>query len=338
MNSPLFSKTSSQAQGPPRPSSLMASRLGTRFDPYDTSVMPKRVITIGSAANFPSIVAMIGDIFNSSVFVPSATPSPSIMLNRPDASPGGTLMSPLTSGPSPAPSRLSAALGGAYVARWSWRRQTRPEENYPSFEDEIRDLLQKKWQQNAASQKLTVSTPSLTVPGSGPNSAYPQLAKRSALANASTLIEEPEDEELAPNNLNEASREASTPTLVGLGLGLGSFLNAGGGITISKEDGGSFITRARTPTTSSTQSSALTSLSIGTGITSPSSIGTSAYSPSPNSAIPVTISVTPLHTDDKDGQAGLLMVSEADHDSFMTYAAIVPEYCRLEGMLIKNLV
>ncbi len=34
----------------------------------------------------------------------------------------------------------------------------------------------------------------------------------------------------------------------------------------------------------------------------------------------------------------LAKVAEPDLDAFMAYAAIVPEYCRLEGMLMKALV
>ena len=48
--------------------------------------------------------------------------------------------------------------------------------------------------------------------------------------------------------------------------------------------------------------------------------------------------VTALPTSEGEAQLGLAKVAEADLDAFMTYAAIVPEYCRLEGMLCKSLV
>jgi xylulokinase len=48
--------------------------------------------------------------------------------------------------------------------------------------------------------------------------------------------------------------------------------------------------------------------------------------------------VVALPTGDAEAQIGLAKVAEPDVDAFMTYAAIVPEYCRLEGMLVKSLV
>lgn len=48
--------------------------------------------------------------------------------------------------------------------------------------------------------------------------------------------------------------------------------------------------------------------------------------------------IQPLPTDDADTQMGLVKVAEADRDTFLTYAAIVPEFCRLERMLVKGLV
>ena len=45
-----------------------------------------------------------------------------------------------------------------------------------------------------------------------------------------------------------------------------------------------------------------------------------------------------MPTSDAELQLGLAKVAEPDVDAFMSYAAIVPEYCRLEGLLIKSLV
>ena len=50
---------------------------------------------------------------------------------------------------------------------------------------------------------------------------------------------------------------------------------------------------------------------------------------------PVTVMTS---TSENDLQVGLGKVTEPDVDSFMSYAAIVPEYCRLEGMLVKGIV
>ncbi|ESK90956.1 d-xylulose kinase [Moniliophthora roreri MCA 2997] len=48
--------------------------------------------------------------------------------------------------------------------------------------------------------------------------------------------------------------------------------------------------------------------------------------------------VVALQTGESEGQMGLAKVAEPDVDAFLTYAALVPEYCRLEGMLIKGVV
>ncbi|KAF5368103.1 hypothetical protein D9758_004385 [Tetrapyrgos nigripes] len=48
--------------------------------------------------------------------------------------------------------------------------------------------------------------------------------------------------------------------------------------------------------------------------------------------------VVALQTGDSEAQLGLAKVAEPDLDSFLAYAAIVPEYHRLEGMLIKSIV
>ncbi|KAF5345646.1 hypothetical protein D9756_011239 [Leucocoprinus leucothites] len=48
--------------------------------------------------------------------------------------------------------------------------------------------------------------------------------------------------------------------------------------------------------------------------------------------------VVALTTADAEAQIGWAKVAEPDSDAFLTYAAIVPEYCRLEGMLVKGIV
>jgi xylulokinase len=50
---------------------------------------------------------------------------------------------------------------------------------------------------------------------------------------------------------------------------------------------------------------------------------------------PVTVMISSLES---DLQVGLGKVADPDVDSFMSYAAIVPEYCRLESMLVKGIV
>ena len=48
--------------------------------------------------------------------------------------------------------------------------------------------------------------------------------------------------------------------------------------------------------------------------------------------------VTALPSSEAEIQIGLAKVAEPDVDAFMSYAAIVPEYCRLEGLLVKSIV
>jgi xylulokinase len=48
--------------------------------------------------------------------------------------------------------------------------------------------------------------------------------------------------------------------------------------------------------------------------------------------------VTPLPTSDGELQLGLAKVADSDYDAFLSYASIVPEYYRLENILIKAIV
>ncbi|KAG8969322.1 hypothetical protein FRC03_003423 [Tulasnella sp. 419] len=336
-NSPKINTASKKKK---TPTSLLAYRMGWAFDPYDTANLPSKLIVVGSVGNFPSVVSLVADVFNSPVYVPSgAAPSVTSTPATPkaDASPGGRLSPILPTDPatSPADARSAAAMGGAYNARWAWRRSVRPEDFNGSFEDEIRGLLKKRWvaaQKAAAS--ITLPVPSLLSPVGG----YPQ-PKRSGLSSSVYVEEETSPVALTVNGV--------PPGLMGLGLGLGH-LNTGG--QLSKEDGPVLPTgRARTPTTSSqaTNSTVLTQLSIGTnasGMTAMTSPG-GAQTPNsgfgaatPASAAPSTLVINMLPTEEKDAQIGLCKVADADRDSFVTYASIVPEFCRLESMVAKAIV
>jgi len=319
-----------------RPISLLAFREKIPFDPYDKDLCPRRIIAIGSSANFPSIVAMIGDMFNAKVYVPTGTPMVTVNSPNPNKlghSPGGanSATSPVYLGPNtPAPSRLNAALGGAYTARWAWRRTTKPDEKFGSFEDELKSLLKKKWIANAMNPNL--GAPQLSPVAS---MGYPQ-PKRSGLAAA---VFTPEDDgATTPTHLSVTPPGALTPPGL-IGLGLGAMGN--NGATLHADRSLTPTGRARTPTTSSqtTNSTVLSQLSIGT-LSSMTSASTAQTSPggtgTPNSAVPMNVSITPLPTAEEDLQMGLCRVAEADWDSFMTYASIVPEFCRVEGMLVKG--
>jgi xylulokinase len=50
------------------------------------------------------------------------------------------------------------------------------------------------------------------------------------------------------------------------------------------------------------------------------------------------IPIAPLEDLDNEGGGYLAKVAEPDQDSFMQYAALVPEYCRLEGLVVRGAV
>ena len=58
----------------------------------------------------------------------------------------------------------------------------------------------------------------------------------------------------------------------------------------------------------------------------------------PTSTTTALTPVTALPTSEAELQLGFAKVDEPDVDAFMSYAAIVPEYCRLEGLLVKSIV
>ena len=90
-------------------------------------------------------------------------------------------------------------------------------------------------------------------------------------------------------------------------------------------------------TVGDTPSTAFTTPDIGSS--SPGASGTEGDSAAAATSGPSVLTpVTALPTSETESQMGLAKVAEPDVDAFMSYAAIVPEYCRLEGMLVKGLV
>jgi len=203
-----------------------------------------------------------------------------------------------------------AALGSAYVARWVWSKERGTGRG--SFEEEVRRLLSKRWVTSGGTPVRT-HIGGETPAGSGANTPF---GNRRTGFGAAVLEEEEEDalEELM------------------------------GGDSFGE---GELATRLRTVTGSSTATTTGTSTNSSgalpsTTFTTPE-IGTTSASPSGEGATAVTtagtlIPVTALPTGEAETQVGLAKVAEPDVDAFMAYAAIVPEYCRLEGMLVKALV
>ncbi|KAG1792368.1 uncharacterized protein HD556DRAFT_1239497 [Suillus plorans] len=308
--------TSPQGQNP---RSNIASSLGLSFDPYDYSPLPARILVTGAAANFPSVANLAGDVFNAPVFMPSTQVDSAQVVPHRNAPAAGF------------PGR--ASLGGAYFARWIWGKErssaiggSSTGRGLGGFEEEIRRLHGKRWVASSGTPLRTnVNTPVGGNGGSGANSGTSTpYGHRSGLG--STVFVEEEEEEV------EEMERAS-------GI-LASSVFAGG---FADRDLGRDISRMRT-LTGSTLDTVTSSGSMGpsTTFTTPD-LNSGAGSPGGGvgAVVPQTTTLTPvtaLPTSDAEAQIGLAKVAEADVDAFMTYAAIVPEYCRLEGMLCKSLV
>lgn len=329
---------------PPIRSAGSVASLGLSFDPYDSTYLPRRILAVGGAANFPSVVSLLGDVFNTPVYVPvsSGGGGDSSAVGGVGGSPGrspfyhlgahtnssGGLLNPLsgsitptatasTSNTStPAPSRPSPALGAAYLARWSWRRAVRPEERHESFEEEFRGLLRRKYGGNVSNGGSVVG--GTTTPGAH---YYPMLSRSSTLASVPMFNEEDEDE--------LARRGGET--------------DYGSGFLRESASLGSLSSHTTNTSGGMTMNSSLSNLTLNTspGMLSVPGFGSSgglAPGPSSPTSQPISVSVVGLPTDDADAHVGLVKVAEADVDSFMSYAAFIPEYCRLEGMLVKALI
>ena len=296
-----------------------ATSLGLPFDPYDYSPLPARMLVTGAAANFPSVANLVGDVFNAPVFMPNTQVDSAQVVPHRNAPAGGF------------PSRGS--LGGAYFARWTWGKERSSASGglgtgrgLGGYEEEIRRLLGKRWVASGGTPLRTnVNGPLGGSGGSGANSgtSTPYGHPRSNLS-SNIFVEEEEDE------VEEMERSDGM---------LNASVFAGG---FADRDLGRDISRMRTLTGSTVD----TSTSAGSGapsttFTTPDLGGGASPGANGGATALQTTSLTPvtaMPTADSEAQIGLAKVAEADVDAFMTYAAIVPEYCRLEGMLCKTLV
>ncbi|PCH34913.1 actin-like ATPase domain-containing protein [Wolfiporia cocos MD-104 SS10] len=296
-----------------RASTAPVTNTGLPFDPYDFTGLPSRIISTGAAGNFPSIANLVGDVFNAPVLLPTTQVDAAQVVPHRNAPPPGF------------PAR--AALGGSYVARWVWGKEkgTPAGTGRGGFEEEIRRLLAKRWAATGGAPLRTSTNAAATgasrapsAAGSGTSTPYGH-GPRSALG-ASILVEEEEEEE-------EMDK-------------VGAF---GGGAGYGEGEPG----RLRTMT-SSTTGTTMTGSTLGeapsTAFTTPDLSGTNA-TPDPAvtdvnapSAPTALTPVTAMPTSEAETQLGLAKVADPDVDAFMSYAAIVPEYCRLEGLLVKSIV
>jgi xylulokinase len=281
------------------PLGALSSGLGLTFDPYDSSSLPGRILATGAAINFPAVASLVSELFNAPVFVPTTQLDSAQITPHRNAPAKGY------------PGR--AALGGAYVARWVWGKERGTGRG--SFEEEVRRLLSKRW---VASGGMPIRTHigGETPAGSGANTPY---GNRRTGFGAAVLEEEEEDaleelERLSGDAFGERELAARLRTATGSSTA---------------------TTTTGTSTTSSSgalPSSTFTTPDLGSTSTGPT--GEAGASASSASLMPVTA----LPTSEGEAQMGLAKVAEPDVDAFMAYAAIVPEYCRLEGMLVKALV
>lgn len=331
------------------------SSLGLPFDAYDANPLPARVLVTGAAANFPAVANLVGDVFAAPVFCPNT---------QIDSAHAG---SPHRNAPAHGfPAR--AALGGAYVARWVWGRVGGAGVSGAGagigrggYEDEVRRLLGKRWLASSGAPPKTnvVGAPptavaSLGNAGNGSGAATPTLSYRRAGAGGvmgSPLVEEEEEEE--DGAVSGALVAAQAQGSVAPRFPLGGPPLAGMGF--AEED----MTRSRSVTANS-QLSALSGVSGSTAYTTPDvsmypSIGPSGIpsgeasgtstpgggttSASAGGAVSTTVlvPVVPLPTAEAEAQLGLAKVAEPDMDAFAGYGALVPEYCRLESMLVRGL-
>ena len=263
---------------------------------------------------------MLCDIFDAPVFVPST------VLEAAAVAPG--VASP--PGAANIPSR--AALGGAYLARWARGVGSSPTNGNGNgagagkkgtFEEDIRWILGKRWamQQNQQNQhQAFVQSPGLSsmvspqngrfMGGMGMGSLGKASARSSGLA-ATALVEEDEEEGMG-------------------GVGAGGYqYGAEEAANTSLTSSLSLSSQSQTNTSLSTLPSTLSIPSL------PTSSG--PLTATPTTAAPLT-PIAALQTDDADAQFGLVKVAEPDSDAFMGYAAMVGEYVRLEGLVVKGLV
>jgi len=321
-------------------SSSVLSSLGLPFDPYDHNPLPLRILATGAAANFPSVSNLVGDVFNSPVFVPLTQIDSAQVVPHRNAPAQGY------------PSR--AALGGAYVARWVWSREWGAG-SLGVFEDEIKRLLGKRWISTGGTLlKSNINGVASTITGhatssganSGTSTPFGHPGARSGLG-STVFVEEDEDEELEREMNGRSPAVLGPPGKPGV-IGGGVYSNAFGDRLRTQTS--STIDTLSSSTNSLVAASVYTTPDLGLGnlgIMTPgglsaSNSGAASANGSAGAATPTTPTplqpVVALATSDAEAQLGLAKVAEPDVDAFMTYAAIVPEYSRLETMVAKGIV
>lgn len=278
---------------------------------------------------------------------------------------GMSLTSPVVNSglTNPSPGRLNAALGAAYLARWGWTG------GQVDFETDIRSLLKKRYIASSSGSAFPAPLPLPVGPGGGATLSpiqamgYPQ-PKRSGLAasfTAAAIVDDRDDGSGLGSRATTPRGPSPHPGSGGLtppGMGfdhhghhLGLSGGLGGQLPFQSSSGTHTppqlqIGRSRTPTTSS-QSTVHSQLSISTSTSSATAqtltnATTAQTSPSPHSGMGASGmgGLSGLKAMESTGEEelarGLCKVSEADGDGFVVYAAILVEFCRIEGMLVRG--
>ncbi|KAJ7641793.1 hypothetical protein FB45DRAFT_361864 [Roridomyces roridus] len=363
--------TRSATHRPPPP---VSAALGLAFDPYDAAPLPTRILATGAAANFPAMANLVCDVFNAPVFLPtsqlaSASVGGAPHRNAPSAGcPGRAAVGSAYAArwvwgrERERELRERGAGGGAGAA------------GSGSFEDEVRRLWTKRWNSTGGSPMRA----SVYQGGSGTSTPYTRGGLPQRAPNALLEEDEEGDEDAMDARERErqmyGSRSGSgsaSPGIIGSASGSAyggyeSPVHGGGtptyeapsygGLTPSSSGGSLMSTSSSAMSVSTAYTSPDLAASLG-GLLSPLSangnggngsstptlgsglIGANgtALAGTPTTPTPLT-PVVPMATGDNELQAGLAKVAEPDADAFLAYAAIVPEYCRLEGMVVKGIV
>jgi len=256
-------------------------------------------------------------VFNASVFVPHTTMEEAgAPINGPSGSGAGN-RSPsshsvhLTNIPS------RPALGAAYLARWIRKGGEK------DFESEVKDLLLETIKRRSPTGRGRSPRPGPGGMGNGSSAgilglgALGRPAVRSGLS--AFMIHSDDEDDITPlpyeSRLSNGRLDERDEDIVLLG--------GGERMMTASSSGGSLRNSYLSPNAPST------------AVTSPEP---SYFAARDQNQLTHFTPITALEDLDNEGGGYLSKVAEPDIDAFMQYAALVPEYCRLEGLVVRGAV
>ncbi|KAJ7723012.1 D-xylulose kinase [Mycena maculata] len=349
----------------PRPAPPTSAALGLPFDPYDPSPLPVRILATGAAANFPAVANLVTDVFNAPVFLPTSQLASAREAPQRNAPVSGC----------PGRGAVGAAFMARWV--WGRERGAGGAgAGAGSFEEEVRRLQAKRWaaaggvppRASVLAPVSGTSTPyTRPVPSRAPNALLEEDEEGEDGDYAADSNYGQGGESYAGSGYGGGNGSGSGRGSPGVGVNYGY---AEVGLTPSSStssmvpstaytspDLGPSQSQAQTPTSAANflaslgagsgssslnlNSASASSNLISSGLLSPTSTGlinsNGTGAQTPTTPTPLT-PVAPLSTGEGEARAGLVKVAEPDGDAFLAYAALVPEYCRLEGMLVRGIV